>query len=161
MPSMQQPALTNRRFQKASLWGWLLGSITTVTLESASLSDGSMAVRRAHGEDEHAWQQRRAELLASTQKKVLLLVHAILQVRSSCKLMKYLCSFQQHRQNFECHIRSSDCTMQVLLATGLLQLRPFNPRLTATFGVLASALNCYMLAPSWPLAKCQPYVKTA
>jgi hypothetical protein len=37
--------------------------------------------------------------------------------------------------------------VQALLATGLLQLRPFRPRTTAVFGVLASALNVYMLAP--------------
>ena len=38
--------------------------------------------------------------------------------------------------------------MQALLASGLLQLRQFKPRTTATFGVLASALNCYMIAPT-------------
>jgi hypothetical protein len=37
--------------------------------------------------------------------------------------------------------------MQALLATGLLQLRPFKPRTTATFGVIASAMNCYLIAP--------------
>eukprot|EP00892_Ulva_mutabilis_P006652 jgi/Ulvmu1/4359/UM002_0084.1 len=105
--------------QKASLWGWLLGSIATITLESVTLSDGSMAVKRMQGEDEQSWQQRRAELSAATHKRALTLVHAIIQA---------------------------------LLATGLLQLRPFKPRLTASFGVAASVLNCYMLSPPWPVA---------
>jgi hypothetical protein len=38
--------------------------------------------------------------------------------------------------------------VQALLATGLLQLQPFKPRTTATFGVIASAMNCYMIAPT-------------
>jgi hypothetical protein len=45
--------------------------------------------------------------------------------------------------------------VQALLATGLLQLWAFKPRTTATFGVIASAMNCYMLAPA-----VQEYVKS-
>jgi hypothetical protein len=44
--------------------------------------------------------------------------------------------------------RDGSPTMQALLATGLLQLRPFKPRTTATFGVIASAMNCYLIAPT-------------
>lgn len=58
--------------------------------------------------------------------------------------------------------------MQALLATGLLQLRPFKPRTTATFGVIASAMNCYMLAPtlqawlhSWLAVPAKLSLKTA
>ena len=70
------------RCQKTSLWSWLLGSISTITLEGCSLSDGSeMSVTRQDDEDEEAWSQRRAGLLAKMQKKVLVLAHAILQVR--------------------------------------------------------------------------------
>lgn len=114
------------RCQKASLWGWLLGSVSTIALESLSLSDGTMVVKRVPGEDDQAWQIRRAELSASTHKKMLVLIHAV---------------------------------TQALLAIGLLQIRPFKPRLTATFGVLASVLNCYMLSPPWPSLK--PQVKAA
>lgn len=45
-----------------------------------TLSDGSMAVKRMQGEDESAWQQRRADLSAATHKKVIALIHAIIQV---------------------------------------------------------------------------------
>lgn len=113
------------RCQKASLWGWLLGSVSTITLESFSLSDGTMVVKRAPGEDDQTWKARRAELCASTHKKMLVLIHAI---------------------------------VQALLAVGLLQLRPFKPRLTATFGIMASVLNCYMLAPPWSSLQLQPKV---
>lgn len=34
--------------------------------------------------------------------------------------------------------------MQALLAVGLLQLRPWKPRLVGALGTIASAINCYM-----------------
>lgn len=39
---------------------------------------------------------------------------------------------------------------QGLLAMGLLQLRPFKPRTVGLLGVIASAMNCYMLFPAIP-----------
>ena len=45
--------------------------------------------------------------------------------------------------------------VQAALAVGLLQLRPWKPRFVGFLGVVASAMNCYMLLP--PAAK--PAVK--
>lgn len=39
---------------------------------------------------------------------------------------------------------------QALLAMGLLQLRPWKPRTVGALGVIASAMNCYMLFPAMP-----------
>jgi hypothetical protein len=41
-------------------------------------------------------------------------------------------------------------SVQALLAVGLLQLRPWKPRAVGALGVVASAINCYMLFPSLP-----------
>lgn len=40
--------------------------------------------------------------------------------------------------------------MQALLASGLLQVLPFKPRTIGFLGVVASAMNCYMLLPAYP-----------
>ena len=39
---------------------------------------------------------------------------------------------------------------QALLAVGLLQLRPWKPRTVGVIGIVASAINCYMLLPALP-----------
>mmetsp|Transcript_7954 Transcript_7954/g.21223 ORF Transcript_7954/g.21223 Transcript_7954/m.21223 type:complete len:235 (+) Transcript_7954:101-805(+) len=39
---------------------------------------------------------------------------------------------------------------QALLAAGLLQYLPLKPRTTGLLGVIASAMNCYMLLPAYP-----------
>lgn len=39
---------------------------------------------------------------------------------------------------------------QAGLASGLLQLLPLKPRTVGFLGVVASAMNCYMLLPSYP-----------
>lgn len=39
---------------------------------------------------------------------------------------------------------------QALLAVGLLQLRPWRPRTVGLIGIVASAINCYMLLPALP-----------
>ena len=39
---------------------------------------------------------------------------------------------------------------QALLAVGLLQLRPWKPRTVGLIGIVASAINCYMLLPAVP-----------
>lgn len=39
---------------------------------------------------------------------------------------------------------------QALLAVGLLELRPWKPRTVGILGIVASALNCYMLFPALP-----------
>ncbi len=40
---------------------------------------------------------------------------------------------------------------QGLLALGLLEKLPIKPRTVGLFGVVASALNCYMLYPAYPV----------
>mmetsp|Transcript_14982 Transcript_14982/g.32478 ORF Transcript_14982/g.32478 Transcript_14982/m.32478 type:complete len:241 (+) Transcript_14982:194-916(+) len=40
--------------------------------------------------------------------------------------------------------------VQAALAAGLLQLAPLKPRTVGFLGVVASAMNCYMLYPSYP-----------
>eukprot|EP01025_Chloroclados_australasicus_P051347 TRINITY_DN5974_c0_g1_i2.p2 TRINITY_DN5974_c0_g1~~TRINITY_DN5974_c0_g1_i2.p2 ORF type:complete len:239 (-),score=24.56 TRINITY_DN5974_c0_g1_i2:395-1111(-) len=110
------------RCQKSSLWGWFLGSICTMITESGGLMDGSLDIKRTDEEDDE-WEVKRAEMAKTVRRKVIVLVHAIIQG---------------------------------LLAAGLLQLRPFHPRTTATFGVLASAINCYMLMPPLPKAASPP-----
>jgi hypothetical protein len=43
--------------------------------------------------------------------------------------------------------------IQGLLAGGLLQLLPFKPRTVGLLGMTASAMNCYLLLPSYPKKK--------
>lgn len=43
-----------------------------------------MVVKRAPGEEDQAWQMRRAELSAATHKKMLVLTHAVVQVCMAC-----------------------------------------------------------------------------
>lgn len=40
---------------------------------------------------------------------------------------------------------------QAFLAVGLLQVLPFKPRTVGLLGVVASAMNCYMLLPPYPV----------
>eukprot|EP00798_Chlamydomonas_sp_ICE-L_P016871 gene16871-23142_t len=41
--------------------------------------------------------------------------------------------------------------VQAALAAGLLQVLPFKPRTLGVLGVVASAMNCYFLMPSYPV----------
>lgn len=41
-------------------------------------------------------------------------------------------------------------TWQAALAAGLLQLLPLKPRTVGLLGVVASAMNCYLLLPAYP-----------
>lgn len=45
--------------------------------------------------------------------------------------------------------------VQAFLAIGLLQLRPWKPRMVGALGTIASAINCYMLFPATPTKKVQ------
>jgi hypothetical protein len=40
--------------------------------------------------------------------------------------------------------------VQAALACGLLQVLPFKPRTVGALGIIASAMNCYFLLPSYP-----------
>ena len=69
------------RFQKFSLWSWLLGSVTTIAAEATVLLDGSSDITREADEGDEAWQARRAAFRDTLQKRVIVLAHAITQVR--------------------------------------------------------------------------------
>jgi len=59
------------------------------------------------------------------------------------------------RMHARTQARTHACThayTQALLAAGLLQYLPFKPRTTGLLGVIASAMNCYMLLPAYPRA---------
>lgn len=51
--------------------------------------------------------------------------------------------------------------VQAALAVGLLQLRPWKPRTVGFLGIVASAINCYMLTPAVakPAASIKPASK--
>ncbi|PNH09763.1 Peroxisomal membrane protein 11D [Tetrabaena socialis] len=48
---------------------------------------------------------------------------------------------------------------QAALAAGLLQLLPLKPRTVGVLGVVASAINCYMLLPAYPKPAPPPKAK--
>jgi hypothetical protein len=112
-----------------------------------------MSVKRLEDEDDEAYQKRKENLLSNVQTKILTLTHAVFQVRygmqPSGDLHNIIFSSSMHVPTL-----SYWASVQALLAVGLLQLRPIRPRVTAAFGIAASALNCYMLAP--PLPKVVP-----
>lgn len=51
--------------------------------------------------------------------------------------------------------------VQAALACGLLQVAPLNPRTVGFLGVVASAMNCYFLFPSYPKLVEPPKAKEA
>ena len=67
------------RFQKASLYGWMGGSVCTVVAECYELL-ALTAVRR-DGESEDAWKARQARALAEVDGRLLVLFHALVQAR--------------------------------------------------------------------------------
>ncbi|KAK9838281.1 hypothetical protein WJX81_002226 [Elliptochloris bilobata] len=113
------------RWQKASLYGWMGGSVCTVVAECYELL-ALTAVRR-DGESEAAWKARQARALAEVDGRLLVLFHALVQAALAC---------------------------------GLLGVLPFKPRFVGFLGVVASAVNCYMLFPALPKPTAPP-VKAA
>lgn len=158
------------RYQKVSLWSWLLGSVSSIVQESIQMLDGSLDIQRAVTESDDEWQQRKQALSLAIEKRAIVLIHAVIQVRPpplgdpvTCPAALPCASNPSHCfpslaaavvNGLWGRSGESSC-MQALLATGLLQLWPFKPRTTATFGVIASAMNCYMIAPA-----VQEYVKS-
>ncbi|KAG2500202.1 hypothetical protein HYH03_001782 [Edaphochlamys debaryana] len=49
--------------------------------------------------------------------------------------------------------------VQAALASGLLQLLPLKPRTVGLLGVVASAMNCYLLLPAYPKPVAAPKLK--
>ena len=70
-----------RRWQKASLYGWMGGSVCTAVAECYELL-ALTAVRR-DGESEDAWKARQARALAEVDGRLLVLFHALVQARPS------------------------------------------------------------------------------
>jgi hypothetical protein len=69
------------RFQKASLWSWLLGSVSTITAEAVQMLNGSLDITRGEGESDDDWEARRKQLRQTVEKRAIVLIHAIFQVR--------------------------------------------------------------------------------
>ena len=103
------------RYQKASMVSWLSGSVCTIWIE---LEEMQANLKRKYGETDEAYAARQKKEKQAMQKKALVLVHAV---------------------------------CQALLALGLLSLlrkdarKRWNPRTVGVFGVLSSAINCWMM----------------
>ncbi len=54
------------------------------------------------------------------------------------------------RLEWNCAAAQAECALQGALATGLLGLTNWKPRFVGFLGVVASAINCYMLFPALP-----------
>ena len=67
------------RWQKASLYGWMGGSVCTVAAECYELL--ALSAVRCDGESEAAWQARQARALAEVDSRLLVLFHALVQAR--------------------------------------------------------------------------------
>jgi hypothetical protein len=86
--SLATPHVLSRRYQKTSLWSWLLGSVSTIVAEAIQFLDGSLDIAREAGESDGAWQARREALRSSVEKRAVVLVHAVFQVRPALPLRK-------------------------------------------------------------------------
>ena len=102
-------------YQKASMMGWLGGSVCTIWIE---LEEMQANLKRKYGETDEAYKERQKRDKKAMQRKALVLVHAV---------------------------------CQALLALGLLSLlrkdsrKRWSPRTVGVFGVLSSAINCWMM----------------
>ena len=67
------------RAQKTSLWGWALGSVCTVVSECYELSELSKAPSADEGRE--AWEMKRAKAQAEINTRMIVLVHALFQVK--------------------------------------------------------------------------------
>ena len=67
------------RWQKVSLWAWFGGSACTLLQECEEV--GVLAATKRPGEAVPAWRARQAKAAAEIDRRILVLVHAGLQVR--------------------------------------------------------------------------------
>ena len=67
------------RWQKVSLWSWLGGSACTLLQECEEI--GALAGTKRPGETVPAWRARQAKAAAEIDRRILVLVHAGLQVK--------------------------------------------------------------------------------
>ena len=66
------------RWQKVSLWAWFGGSVCTLLQECEEI--GALAATKRPGEPVPAWRARQAKAAAEIDRRILVLVHAGLQV---------------------------------------------------------------------------------
>ena len=80
-----KPSNTHRRAQKMSLWSWALGSVCTVVSECYELLQ--LSKPPSTGEGKEAWDIKRMKAQAEINTRLITLVHALFQVRTSltCK----------------------------------------------------------------------------
>ena len=74
------------RWQKVSLWAWFGGSVCTLLQECEEI--GVLAATKRPGEPVPEWRARQAKAAAEIDRRILVLVHAGLQVRNGEKREK-------------------------------------------------------------------------
>eukprot|EP01024_Parvocaulis_polyphysoides_P068157 TRINITY_DN8268_c0_g1_i4.p1 TRINITY_DN8268_c0_g1~~TRINITY_DN8268_c0_g1_i4.p1 ORF type:complete len:259 (-),score=30.05 TRINITY_DN8268_c0_g1_i4:260-997(-) len=107
------------RCQKISLWNWFCGSLCTICLEVLDL----IKLHKAQLEREET------KLTGNDNDE-------------GSKVETHYRQLQQH------YLKLIHAISQAFLALGLAKALPFRPRQVASFGLVASLLNCYMLYPS-------------
>lgn len=112
-----------KRFQRASMWGWFGASLCTVGAEVYSI-----------------W-----ELLGSPLEPIPKTADGSVDHEAQCRVAMAKQAELDRRSLVLIH-----AITQALLALGLLEKLPVKPRTVGLFGVVASALNCYMLYPAYP-----------
>lgn len=113
---------------------------------------------------EEVYQARLEKNGAEITRHLLLLVHSLVQVRAHACFQAPLTmgratalahtvilrTIPGPSTEWSFSLRPPIFSLQALLAVGLLELRPWKPRTVGMLGIIASALNCYMLFPALP-----------
>jgi hypothetical protein len=79
---------SGERAQKTSLWGWALGSVTTILLEGHAIA--TISARQRPGESEAEWAARAEAARADINQRLLVLVHAGVQAATAVGLLQLL-----------------------------------------------------------------------
>lgn len=77
---------TGERFQKISLWGWALGSVCTVVLETMAIAEA--AAPRADGESDVEWAKRQEAARREINSRALVLFHGLVQAGTAAGLLQ-------------------------------------------------------------------------
>lgn len=74
------------RAQKTSLWGWALGSLCTVLLETIAIME--LAAPRREGESDADWAKRQEAARKETNGRLLVLFHGLVQAGTAAGLLQ-------------------------------------------------------------------------
>ena len=146
-----------QRAQKASLYGWFGGSLCTIVLEIYELA-GELAPSGGEvpcGQQTAAAQPclpARSRSLTHTPLPPIALSLAALSARQAGESdADYRARLGKQRPELARRLTVLvHALFQAALAMGLLELRPWKPRTVGALGIIASAMNCYMLYPAVP-----------